>query len=357
MTVPRYSALLTRPPRRPPPRGARRRARPRGSRCPATRPRTPCCRTAPRPRARSAAAQARERHPRMLVVDHANHGRRVDLVRAVERDAVLHRRLEPLQPVERVRERRRCRVDAAAGRLVVPRRPVRRPPGQQPRVRVEHGLVRRRLEGREHLLLLGRRILEQRQRPRRARRHDDTVERTRHVVVAARARRRPPCGAASAPALARWTLRAPRRSSSASTYARLPPRDRAPAIAPEARASRGCGRTRSRRRRETRARHRCGRPERRGHRHEVVPAERVGVALVAQEAVERLALRRPRRPPCAGIARSRAAARARRATGAGSTTRARSRTTSRTTSPTAGSRPRARGRAGSGSGSSPRCAR
>ena len=112
----------------------------------------------------------------MLVVDHANHGRRVDLVRAIERDAVLHRRAELLEPVERVRERRPGGMHAAAGRLVVPRRAVRGAARQQARVGVQGRLVRGRLERRQDLALVVRGVLEETERPRGARRHHRAVE-------------------------------------------------------------------------------------------------------------------------------------------------------------------------------------
>ena len=53
--------------------------------------------------------EARERDARMLVRDDADHRRRLDLVRAIQRDAVLDRRFELLQAVEGVGERRRWR--------------------------------------------------------------------------------------------------------------------------------------------------------------------------------------------------------------------------------------------------------
>ena len=168
-------------------------------------------------------------------------------------------------------------------------------------------------------------------------------------------RRRPPCGRASAPASELHVGAEPveqRLNVRPATTG-----DGAPAIAaqPEHRVVAEevdpvCGR-------EVERVSRRGRPERGGHRHQVVPSEGVASSPRRRGTGRTSCRRRRRLPRCAGTGGSRAGAAARRARAGGSTTRAHTRRPSRTTSPTTASRRRARGRGASGSGSSPRCGR
>ena len=109
--------------------------------------------------------------------------------------------------------------------------------------------------------------------------------------------------------------------------------------------------------REVERRPRRGRPQRGGHRHQVVPSEGVR-SSPRRRGSGRTTCRRCRRlPRCAGTGGSPARASVRRARAVGSTIRARTRRRPQRTSPTTGSPRRARGRGASGSDNSPRCER
>ena len=147
----------------------------------------------------------------------------------------------------------------------------------------------RGLEGGEDLALLDRGVLEQAERARGARRDDDAVERMRGAVGGShddsrvrspqRAHRRPEVHRGPDPLEQRLHVDA---AAAADRAPAVPPQAEHRVVAEELDPVGGGELERVPRRR---------RPERRGHRHEVVPAKRVGVALVAEEAVERLAAR------------------------------------------------------------------
>ena len=177
-------------------------------------------------RARSRSGrQARERHPRMLVVDHADHPwTRIDLVRAVERHAVLVVAVSSLcsRFSEYVSDGRSASTPAARG-LVVPGRALASGDAGSRRASVWSTVSFAVVSNAdEHLRSSAEASLEQGERAGSARRDDDPVEASR---------RRRPTPSASTPGrsgVERSHARlevdgTPSRSSSAGTYARLPP--------------------------------------------------------------------------------------------------------------------------------------
>ena len=200
------------------------------------------------------------------------------------------------------------RVVAAARRLVrstTSGGPCRR--GSSVLVGVQDGLVRGRLEGREELALVVGGVLEQRQRPRRARRDDDPVEPARLAVVGAEL----DAGVGAAHETARAGRAAPDRRAGrarAATYVRLPPvtvRQRVPAQPSIAWLPR---KWISVLRREVERLHRRGRPERGGHRNEIMTPEAVRVPMRRERTRSNVrAASVSASAPCGGSGGSRAA--------------------------------------------------